>query len=574
MVELPPELWLRILQYTDPESTSAQSKLYAVNRVFYDHIMGLKYAELDVSIYPRSLKWHNDPLVRLPLRVVVALRDESNRGRVRSVAISNRGYPWWKSQQEKRDIELYGDTISTPSEPSRGLLGRLTGMFNAKADSKSIYAHASKESVQQLLALPHLTTLKIELWIDKHDPPSSLPKQILFNAALTLTTLYMKFQNPADFSFVFQDHHNTDSTSFPSIHHLRLEFGAEWFEDSTPPLGILSTLANNIPKVKILELFLAFPIDNPTPTLAFLVPLQKPGLFDLEEMRVVGNFSRAGQRFGLVSAMLGNPSMSLRVLDLVPLEEASYMETRREGATLAPGHVAPTGEEVSWHIPELYESWGLVHLRIPAPHTAAGLEGLCQMVHHSSETLQSLRIFACDGVCGQSWTSSCTGFDGADVQTLLGLLQGCPRLQQLDICVRYLTVTLLKDVQTQCPSVQELCIRWWQPGSSDTMSSSVIDDTFRHTLFPHAHHARGYWRTLSFSTSDRYALAPVHHMRTAMQDTHWRTSAPLDVHRWDKQELDFVPGAIQLDADVREGEFSRFKEQWYRYRADMQHDDL
>lgn len=51
MLELPPELWSKIFEEL-PEKLA--SRLYAVNSIFLEHALNLRYRELDVLFSPRS----------------------------------------------------------------------------------------------------------------------------------------------------------------------------------------------------------------------------------------------------------------------------------------------------------------------------------------------------------------------------------------------------------------------------------------------------------------------------------------------------------------------------------------
>lgn len=70
MVELPPKIWLEVLQQV-PDTNA--SNLYSVNRVFFDYAMDIKYEKVVARLSFKE-KWSEDPVVRLPFGVLSGLR--------------------------------------------------------------------------------------------------------------------------------------------------------------------------------------------------------------------------------------------------------------------------------------------------------------------------------------------------------------------------------------------------------------------------------------------------------------------------------------------------------------------
>ena len=277
MVELPPEIWLHVLKHL-PDTVA--SELYSLNRVCFDYAMDIKYGKLVVRLSCKA-KWSRDPVVRLPFGVLVGLRHQHARNRVRSVTLLGASWHKWDEEQMK-GMKQYARTIA--SQPKDWLVS----VLNRR---KYVFTQASQESVERLSTLPRLEVLQIDDWWHglRHNLFSlSLVGKILSNAASTLTVLPISLV-PKDFAHILETHFsNRDAPCFPSLTHLRLYFRHTWISDP-PSSDIFAALAQNVPNLKTLELFLDwYPGD--IPMVPFLRPFQLPGRISLTELRIVARF--------------------------------------------------------------------------------------------------------------------------------------------------------------------------------------------------------------------------------------------------------------------------------------------
>ncbi|TFK98406.1 hypothetical protein BDV98DRAFT_212137 [Pterulicium gracile] len=157
MIELPPEMWLEVLQYFPNDLAS---ELYAVNHVFFDYPVDIKYSSLETRFSCKE-EWSPHPVSRLPLKVVVGLRDQRARDRVRSVSL--RGFDlhqWDIDPVVKRVMTLYARTPGGPlvsRQPRRWLSSVLD-------PQRSLFIRAAKEVMNHLSALPNLEVLRIDKW--------------------------------------------------------------------------------------------------------------------------------------------------------------------------------------------------------------------------------------------------------------------------------------------------------------------------------------------------------------------------------------------------------------------------
>lgn len=113
-------------------------------------------------------------------------------------------------------------------------------------------------------------------------------------------------------------------------------------------------------------------------------------------------------------------------------------------------------------------------------------------------------------------------------------------------------------VHTHCPSVRELCLRWWP-----ARNVGGLDEIFFSYSTP-KDQRRPDWRIFIFSTASKWA-PPSRSQRTyrsltLLNKTYWRSAAAAaaDTHDWPdetKDDLSFVSGSLHLEREGGDGVF-------------------
>ncbi|TFL00389.1 hypothetical protein BDV98DRAFT_114223 [Pterulicium gracile] len=116
MLELPPELWSKIFEEL-PEKLA--SRLYAVNSIFLEHALNLRYRELDVLFSPRSNNISSEGC---------QAEDQTLRHRVRYLQLCEEAHkvscPFGK-QEETRDLKMYIRTLNQAMQVAGSLATRM-----------------------------------------------------------------------------------------------------------------------------------------------------------------------------------------------------------------------------------------------------------------------------------------------------------------------------------------------------------------------------------------------------------------------------------------------------------------
>jgi hypothetical protein len=486
MIELPSEIWLRVIQYIPDDMLLS---LYSVNHIFFYSAMDVRYRTLDVSLHPET-----DTMMSLD--TIIKLRDASNINRVRRLCISDRYIADNRDESEKH---------TSHSRLHRILPVLLKLSVKRKKTVARIESDALLlESKQHLLQLSHIDTIEINLGqhhLHLGQTISSTKIKWLVEATGHLSSEVKTLRIQASFSWLqFLATQIATVPQLSSLVELHLEVWESHGVDMSK-LPIASCL-QSLHRLRNLALVYRYEADmsmqssniDYTSLLSSFLKLPSPRL---EELRIYALEKEAYQENSpsrpLIQLLLQNQN-SLHTVDLC-LE--TYWDMVDHGAASVSASSWLSTSSAITMLPKLK------HLNINVVrYCSQGFAALLSFLRNNGSSLETLKIYTRRGVVSSRYHSPFLAY--SEVCLLLRVfsdmyVDGVParQLRRLDIPVKILSTALLDSVITLCPSIKELRVPWSSLGRYEDGKEHDSEMHFRQDLNM-KHRAYDHWKKFEY----------------------------------------------------------------------------